>query len=92
MSTVIYISNKQIQVITAKGSGPSAKPDKSFILDSPEGSVINGIVMDPEAMITFMKGFFTQTGISTKDVDDLLLKVIDAPPERSRRRRDRGAR
>ena len=68
MSTVIYISNKQIQVITAKGVGLSAKPEKSFILDSPEGSVINGIVMDPEAMVTFMKGFFTQTGISTKDV------------------------
>ena len=68
MSTVIYISNKQIQVITAKGTGPSAKPDKSFILESPEGSVINGIVMDPDAMITFMKSFFTQTGVSTKDV------------------------
>ena len=68
MSTFIYISNKQIQVITAKGKGLSAKPNQAYILDAPEGSVINGIVMDPDAMIEFLKGFFTQTGVSTKDV------------------------
>ncbi len=64
MGTIIYFSNKQIQVLTAKGT----KPDKAYILESPEGSVINGIVMDPESMVTFLKNFFTQTGVSTKDV------------------------
>ena len=41
MSTVIYISNKQIQVVTASGSGPNAKPKMAYTMASPEGSVIN---------------------------------------------------
>ena len=31
-------------------------------------------------------------GKSTEDVDDLILKVIDAPPKRKKRRADREAR
>ena len=31
-------------------------------------------------------------GKSTEDVDDLILKVIDAPPKREKRRADREAR
>ncbi len=68
MSTIIYISNKQIQLLTAKGKGRLAKPEKAFVLDAPDGSIINGIVMDPDALVAFFKAFFEQSGISTKDV------------------------
>ncbi len=68
MSTVIYISNKQIQVVTARGSGLSAKPTAAYTMASPEGSVINGMIMDPEALAPFIKGFFAHNKLSTKDV------------------------
>ena len=68
MSTVIYIANKQIQIISAKGVGMSAKPVAAYKLPSPEGSVINGIVMDPEALVVFFKQFFEQTKLPMKDV------------------------
>ena len=68
MSTVIYISNKQIQVVTASGSGPNAKPKMAYTMASPEGSVINGMIMDPDALAPFIKGFFAHNKLSTKDV------------------------
>ena len=68
MSTVIYISNKQIQVVTASGSGPGAKPRAAYTMASPEGSVINGMIMDPDALAPFIKGFFAHNKLSTKDV------------------------
>lgn len=68
MSTVMYISNKQIQVVTARGSGLSAKPLQAYTMASPEGSVINGMIMDPEALAPFIKGFFAHNKLSTKDV------------------------
>ena len=68
MSTVIYISNKQIQIIAAKGAGMISKPAAAYRLPSPEGSVINGIVMDPDALIAFFKEFFAQSKLSMKDV------------------------
>ncbi len=68
MSTVIYISNKQIQVVTASGNGPGAKPKQAYTMASPEGSVINGMIMDPDALAPFIKGFFAHNKLSTKDV------------------------
>ncbi len=68
MSTVIYISNKQIQVVCARGGGHSARPVAAYTMASPEGSVINGMIMDPEALAPFIKGFFAHNKISTKDV------------------------
>ena len=68
MSTVIYISNKQIQVVTAGGSGMGARPKAAYTMASPEGSVINGMIMDPDALAPFIKGFFAHNKLSTKDV------------------------
>ena len=68
MSTVIYISNKQIQVVTARGSGKGAKPVQAYTMASPEGSVINGMIMDPEALAPFIKGFFAHNKLSTNNV------------------------
>ncbi len=68
MSTIIHISNRQIQIVAAKGSGNGAKPARAYVREAPEGSIINGIVMDPDAFIADMKEFFIQTGVSTKDV------------------------
>ncbi|MCR4642552.1 MAG: hypothetical protein K5697_11055 [Lachnospiraceae bacterium] len=68
MSTVIFISGKQIQLLSASGKGKGAKPKVSYTLRSPEGSIINGIVMDPEAVVPFIKNVFSQNKISRKDV------------------------
>ncbi|MCR5120450.1 MAG: hypothetical protein K6B44_12625 [Lachnospiraceae bacterium] len=68
MSTVIYFSNKQIQVVCSRGSGMNARPYSAYTMASPEGSVINGIIMDPDALAPFIKGFFEYNKISLRDV------------------------
>lgn len=68
MSVVIYISGKQLQIICAKGVGQKAKVTDAYVVETPEGSVINGTVMDTEAFIPFMKDLFAQNKIPTKDV------------------------
>lgn len=68
MSVVIYISGKQMQVVCAKGVGQKAKVTDAYVVETPEGSVINGTVMDTEAFIPFMKDFFAQHKIPTKEV------------------------
>ena len=68
MSVVIYISGKQLQIVCAKGTGQKAKVTDAYVVETPEGSVINGTVMDTDAFIPFMKEFFLQNKIPTKDV------------------------
>ena len=54
--------------VTARGSGKGAKPVQAYTMASPEGSVINGMIMDPEALAPFIKGFFAHNKLSTNNV------------------------
>ena len=68
MSTVIYLSNQQIQVVTGSPGERKIVIERSYTVDAPEGSIINGIIMDQELFIEFMKEFWTSNKLSAKDV------------------------
>ena len=68
MSVIIYISGTEMQVVCGTGEGRKAKIKKCFVAPTPEGSVINGTVMDPDAFVPFLKSFFIGNKLSTKDV------------------------
>ena len=67
MSTVIYLSNQQIQVVEGK-RGKSATVTRCFDYPAPQGSIINGIIMDPEGFGSFIKGIWNDNKLSLKDV------------------------
>ena len=68
MNVIIYISGTEMQVVCGSGSGRKAKIKKCFVVPTPEGSVINGTVMDPDSFIPFVKSFFIGNKLPTKDV------------------------
>lgn len=68
MSTVIYLSNQQIQVVIGSPGERKIVIERSYTVDAPEGSIINGIIMDQELFIEFMKEFWISNKLSTKDV------------------------
>ncbi len=67
MSTVIYLSNQQIQIVEGKRGG-SVTVSRCFDYTAPQGSIINGIVMDPEGFGSFIKGIWNDNKLSVKDV------------------------
>lgn len=68
MSTVIYLANQQIQAVTGSSGQKKVSVSKTYIAEAPEGSIINGIIMDPEAFVGFIKDFWKENKLSTKDV------------------------
>lgn len=68
MSVIIYISGTEMQVVCGSGSGRKAKIKKCFVVPTPEGSVINGTVMDPDSFIPFVKSFFIGNKLPVNDV------------------------
>ncbi|MBR1816886.1 MAG: hypothetical protein IJ763_09325 [Lachnospiraceae bacterium] len=68
MSTVIYLANQQVQIVTGSSNGKKITINQSYILDAPEGSIINGMVMDGEAFISFLRETWSQYKLPSKDV------------------------
>ena len=68
MSVIVYISGRQLQILQASGSGSSAKVKRSFVVPAPEGSVINGTVMDEEKFTGFIGDFFRTNRLPLNDV------------------------
>lgn len=67
MSTVIYLSNQKIHIIEGK-RGKTVSVERCLTLDAPQGTIINGIVMDPEPFGAFLKETWASNKLSTKDV------------------------
>ena len=68
MSTVIYLANQQIQIVTGNSNGKKININQSYILDAPEGSIINGIVMDADSFIGFLRETWASLRLPSKDV------------------------
>lgn len=68
MRTVIYLANQQIQVVTGQSNQKKITVFNSYVEDAPEGSIINGILMDTEVFAEFIKNFWTEHKLPTKDV------------------------
>ena len=68
MSTVIYLANQQVQIVTGSSNGKKININQSYILDAPEGSIINGMVMDADSFIGFLKDTWINIKLPSKDV------------------------
>ena len=67
MSVSVYFSNQIIQIAVGT-RGKKGKLDKVYTTMAPEGSIINGIVMDAESLGNHVKGFWEQNKLPKKDV------------------------
>ncbi len=68
MSTVIYLANQQVQIATGSSNGKKIIINQSYTVDAPEGSIINGIVMDADPFIGFLRDTWSNLRLPTKDV------------------------
>lgn len=67
MSTVIYLSNQQIHIAEGK-RGKTATVNRFLSYPAPQGTIINGIIMDPEQLGTFLKEIWSENKLPVKDV------------------------
>lgn len=68
MSTVIYLANQIIQIVEGTAGKKGASISNCISLQAPEGSIINGMIMDAEVFSAFLTEAFMENRISTKDV------------------------
>lgn len=68
MSTVIYLSNRQVQIVEGATGTRSISAKQYYTVTPPEGSIINGMVMDVGLFSTYMSSFWNQKNLPKKDV------------------------
>ncbi len=68
MATILYLSNKLVQAIEAREKGKMVTIQNVWQEKAPEGSIINGIITDEEAFLSWIKVFFSRNKISKKEV------------------------
>lgn len=67
MSTIIYLSNQQIHIVDGK-RGKTASVNKFYSYPAPQGTIINGIIMDQETFGAFLKEKWAENKLPIKDV------------------------
>ncbi len=67
MSTVIYLSNQQIHIVEGK-RGKTATINRYISYPAPQGTIINGIIMDTETFGAFLKEKWAENKLPVKDV------------------------
>ena len=67
MSVSIYLNNQQVQIVVGT-RGRKGVYQNSYVLDAPEGSIINGIVTDTNAFVQFLKETWGRYKLSKSDV------------------------
>ena len=67
MSVSIYLNNQQVQIVVGT-RGRKGVYQNSYVLDAPEGSIINGIVTDSNAFVKFLKETWGTYKLSKSDV------------------------
>lgn len=68
MSTVIYLANQQVQAVVGTTGTKKISVQKTYSAEAPEGSIINGMIMDQELFQGFLKDFWMGNKLPTKDV------------------------
>jgi Tfp pilus assembly PilM family ATPase len=68
MSTVVYLSNQQIHIVEGV-RGKTATVNRYLSFPAPQGSIINGIIMDQETFGSFLKEIWSANKLQTKDVN-----------------------
>lgn len=68
MSTVIYLANQKIQIVEGTATKSGANLKNCISVQAPEGSIINGIIMDAEAFREFLITTFEENHLPKNDV------------------------
>lgn len=68
MSTVVYFANKQVQVVTGTEGTKKVSLKNGCLAEAPEGSIINGMIMDTELFTDFIKTLWEKENLPKKDV------------------------
>lgn len=68
MSTVILLSNRDVKAVTGTARGGKVTIGKVCGAQAPEGSIINGQVIDEEVFDGFLKKFWEDNQLPRKDV------------------------
>ncbi|MGN0377673.1 MAG: PilN domain-containing protein [Suilimivivens sp.] len=68
MAVILYLSNRLVQVIEAKGKGKNVSVQNVWQEEAPEGSIINGIITDEEVFLSWLKAFFAKNKLPKKDI------------------------
>ncbi|MCR4609757.1 MAG: hypothetical protein K5750_08715 [Eubacterium sp.] len=67
MSVSIFLNNTKVQIVTGK-KGRRGTFERSLKVDAPEGSIINGIIMEPDRFAAFLNEVWTVNNLPRKDV------------------------
>lgn len=67
MSVVIYLSNQQVHIVEGK-PGKTVTINRYISYPAPQGTIINGIIMDQETFGTFLKEKWAENRLSVKNV------------------------
>lgn len=84
LSVSVYLSNQQIQIAVGN-RGKKAGLTNVYTALAPEGTIINGIVMNTKNFVEFLKDFWNKNNIPKKDVylvinsNKIAGKQIDLP-------------
>ncbi|MBO5055435.1 MAG: hypothetical protein J6C64_03640 [Lachnospiraceae bacterium] len=68
MAAILYLSNKLVQMVEAKGKGRTVEVQNVWQEEAPEGSIINGIITDEEAFLAWIKEFFAKNKLPRKEI------------------------
>ena len=68
MSTVVYLSNNSIKVLTGEQKKNAVQVDKIYLTIAPEGSIINGIVTDQDEFSNHLKEFWRVNRLPKKGI------------------------
>lgn len=68
MALILYLSNKLVQVVEAGSKEKTVNVRNVWQEEAPEGSIINGIITDEEAFLTWIKTFFAKNKLPKKDI------------------------
>lgn len=85
MATILYLSNQLVQVVEAKAKGKTVVVQNIWQGETPEGSLINGIITDEDAFISWIKAFFLKNRLPRKDItlvvnsSQFINKVLEFP-------------
>ena len=92
MSISIYLNNLQVQIVVGT-RGKKGKFQNSIIVTAPEGSIINGMIMDADCFTAFLTGTWAQYKLPKKDVhlvvnsNKIPGRLVDVPKLNSRKTR-----
>ena len=85
MITAVYLSNRNVQVLLGSARREKVQVSKVYETTVPEECLINGIITDGELLADYLKNFWQQNHLPTKNVklvvnsSQFILKALELP-------------